>query len=276
MESTFEILTSDGIDIKGYHESPESPRALLLLIHGMGEHAGRYSHVSEFFVQAGFAVVRVDLRGHGLSAGKRGHTPSYELLMDDLVIACAKAREYFPEIPFVLYGHSMGGNLVLNYLIRKTPSLDAAVVTSPYLRLAFAPPGWKVALGKLSAGLIPGLTQPTGLDVSAISRDPKIIEAYLKDPLVHDKITASFFIHVHASGPYAILHADQLKVPTLLMHGTSDRITDHTASEELFQNAKGNVDLKMWDGYYHELHNEPEREEVLNHTLSWLNHALLH
>lgn len=275
MLATVLINTSEGLSLKGALQHPTlEPKGIIILVHGMGEHSGRYSHVSEFFTQHGFAVLRMDLRGHGISAGKRGHTPSYDHLMDDLRAICDKASELFPGIPMILYGHSMGGNLVLNFLIRRKPKLAAAIVTAPYLRLAFEPPSWKVALGKISASILPKLTQPTGLETAAISRDPHVVTAYEKDPLVHDKITSAFFVNVHFAGPYAIEHAAQIEAPTLVMHGTSDRLTSHNGSLELHSNTKGNVELKIWEGLYHELHNEPEKEEVMAYELKWLEQHL--
>ncbi len=277
MTTAIDVRTNDGIQLKGYLNKSQTNdiRGIIVLIHGMGEHAGRYSHVADFFSAVGFSVLRMDLRGHGSSEGKRGHTASYDHLMNDLNSVIVKARELYPNMPLVLYGHSMGGNLVLNFLIRRKPEIRAAVVTAPYLKLAFEPPSWKVALGKISAGILPTLTQSTGLETAALSRDPNVVAAYEKDALVHDRITSSFFVNVHFAGPYAIQNADQIKVPTLVMHGTSDRLTSHKGSEELDQKSMKNVEVRILDGWYHELHNEPEKEKLLNDILYWINSQLL-
>lgn len=271
MKEAFQLSTPDGITLQGYHHSTESkPNAVIALVHGMGEHAMRYKHVAEYFNQLNIALVSIDHRGHGRSTGKRGHTPSYDALMHDLEILLKKTNEAYPGVPVILYGHSMGGNLVLNFLIRKKTDVKGAIVTAPYLRLAFEPPAWKVKLGKFSAGILPSLSQPTGLDVKAISRDEAIVAAYEKDPLVHDKITSAFFVNVHFAGPYAIEHAKEIQVPVLLMHGTADRLTSAEGSREFAKNAGAHVELKIWDGFYHELHNEPEKNEVLDYEANWL------
>lgn len=271
MKESFQLITADGITLQGYqYHTASQPKAVIVLIHGMGEHAMRYKHVAEYYNKQNVAFISIDLRGHGRSTGKRGHTPSYDALMSDLEILLKKTNEEYPGIPVILYGHSMGGNLVLNFLIRKKPDVKGAIVTAPYLRLAYEPPAWKVKLGKLSAGIFPSLTQSTGLDTKAISRDEAVVAAYEKDPLVHDKITSAFFVNVHFAGPYAIEHANDVQVPILLMHGTADRITSINGSREFANHAGSHVELKIWDGLYHELHNEPEKADVLEYETNWL------
>jgi len=266
-----QFQSQDGLALHACMFVPENPKALIVLIHGMGEHFGRYAHVAEFFTQNGFAVAGIDLRGHGKSEGKRGHTPSYDLLMEDIELFVNKLKTSYLEVPLVLYGHSMGGNLALNALIRKKLPLKAAVISAPYLKLAFEPPKWKTVLGKLSAKWLPELTQPTGLNTKSLSRDEAVIQAYEKDPLVHDKITSSFFVNVHFAGPYAIEHAAKIGLPFLLMHGTKDQLTSHHATQQLHELTHERSELKLWEGFFHELHNEPEQQEVLNFVLEWLN-----
>lgn len=267
----FSLKTSDGLRLSGFiHPSEMETKAVVAIVHGMGEHAMRYQHVADFFNQQGIAVISLDLRGHGTSEGKKGHTPDYEMLMNDLDLFLRYAEEQFPSQPLILYGHSMGGNLVLNYLIRKQKKLAAAIVTAPYLKLAFEPPAWKVSLGKLTSGILPSLTQPTGLETAAISRDPEVVRKYEADPLVHDKITSSFFVNVHFAGPYAIENAQKICIPLLLMHGLEDRLTSPKGTEAFGKNASDKCTIKLWPGLYHELHNEPEKEEVLQFELNWL------
>ena len=176
----------------------------------------------------------------------------------------------FPSLPIILYGHSMGGNLTLNYLIRKHPNVKAAIVTSPYLKLAFEPPKWKVILGVLSSGIVPTLTQSTGLDTTALSRNLEVVSAYKSDNLVHDKITSAFFVNVHFAGVFAIKNARNVSVPLLIMHGLKDRLTSAVGTEEFIKNANQNVEVKYWPELFHEIHNEPEKEEVLMFELNWL------
>jgi alpha-beta hydrolase superfamily lysophospholipase len=275
MHQEFTLLTEDQLELYGQYWAPEEPiRAVICLVHGMGEHSGRYAHVAEFFNRNGIAVVAMDHRGHGRSQGKKGHTPSYNHLLNDVGALLKTAENTFPGKPVFLYGHSMGANLVLNYAIRNNPVVKGIISTSAYLKLAFDPPAWKVKLGKLSAGILPGLTQATGLDTKAISRDPEEVKKYENDPLVHDKMSAAFFVNVHFAGPYAIEHAAELKIPTLIMHGTADKLTSAEGTKEFAGKSGPNVELKLWNGLYHEMQNEPEKEEVFKYTLNWINHQL--
>lgn len=271
MQTEFTLQSTDGLNLRGFKLLPKgNSKAVIALIHGMGEHSLRYVHVAKFFADHGIATMGIDLRGHGKSDGKRGHTPNYEALMNDIDSFLKKVKQEFSELPLIIYGHSMGGNLTLNYLIRRQPELSAAIVTSPYLKLAFEPPKWKVVLGKLSADLVPTLSQPTGLETAAISRDKKVVKAYEVDELVHDKITSAFFVNVHFAGPYAIENAAKIKTSLLVMHGLEDRLTSPDGTKEFMQNADSNVTVKYWPGLYHEIHNEPEQLDVFQMELNWL------
>jgi acylglycerol lipase len=270
MSETFQLTASDNITLSGeFYNTWTPPSGLIVLIHGMGEHFGRYRHVAEFFKSRGYATVGMDLRGHGRSGGKRGHAPSLDQLLDDIDLLLKKANDLYSGVPLILYGHSMGGNLAANYVIRRKPALKALILTSPYFRLAFDPPAWKVNLGKVVTRIFPSLTMPTELEVEAISRDKTVVEAYKNDPLVHDKISAVFFAQVHPAGQYAIDHADEIKVKTLVIHGSADRITSFKATKE-FAAKNPRVTLKIWEGFYHETHNEKEQKEVLEFVGEWV------
>ena len=272
MAATFQLTTSDGLQLSGTSHTPTGAiKGVVVLLHGMGEHFGRFKHVADFFSTIGYATVGMDHRGHGNSGGKKGHTPSYDQLMNDIDVLMNKIKEMFPGKSIVLYGHSMGGNLAANYALRKKPSLKGLILTGPYFRLAFNPPAWKVKLASITAAIIPTLTQATGLEVEAISRDPKVVEAYKADPLVHDRISSAFFVNVHSAGSYAIEHASELSVKTLAMHGTADRLTSSTGTEKFANRNPQNVELKLWDGFYHEIHNEPERQQVFDYIANWLS-----
>ena len=264
--------SSDGIDIYGQcWLTEQKPKAVICLVHGMGEHSGRYEHVAKYLVDAGYSVVAYDQRGHGKSGGSRGHTPSYDLLLDGVFDLLKQAEKIVPESKKFIYGHSMGGNVVLNYALRRKPDVAGIIASSPYLKLAFEPPAIKVALGKFVNNIFPGFTQGTELDASAISRDKKVVDAYLSDPLVHDKISARFFVEVHGAGEWAIEHAAEMMLPLLLFHGTEDKLTSPEGSKEFAEKVKAGCTFKLWDGLYHETHNEPEKEEVLKYLVTWLD-----
>ncbi|MDC0948385.1 lysophospholipase [Gammaproteobacteria bacterium] len=243
------------------HWPVDAPRATLALVHGMGEHGGRYADsVIPHFNRLGYSVYAIDQFGHGLSSGRRGVCPSYDALMEMISALVGVASA---SLPCVLYGHSMGGNLVLNHALRNPNSgVDAVIATSPWLRLSVSPPRWKAVLSRCLATLAPSLALPSGLDSSLISSDPVQVERYLADPLVHDRISASYFATVAQAGEWALAHAAQLIRPTLLLHGEADQITDCNASRQ-FANASDQARLVTFPGMAHELHHDRKRAELL-------------
>ena len=265
-----EWRSADDLPLVGRCWEPDTePRAVVCLVHGLGEHCGRYAHVVAALNEAGYAVLACDQRGHGRSGGKRGFIPSYDALMDDIGLLLAQAAERFPGKPCFLYGHSLGGNEVINYALRRKPALAGVVATSPGLRTAFKPPAAQLAVGRLMNKLWPAFTMPNGLELAAISRDPAVVAAYQADPLVHDRLSARLGIELLRSGEWAIAYAAEFPVPLLLMHGTADRLTSHEASQE-FASQAPNCTLKLWERLYHETHNEPEKDKVIGFMIEWL------
>lgn len=267
----FTWKASDGLEIFGQSWLADEPKAVLGLIHGMGEHASRYNYLIDVFTAAGISIVSYDQRGHGKSAGKKGHTPSYDLLLDCVDDLMGKMDELVPGKPKFLFGHSMGGNVLINYLLKRKPKVNGAIASGPWLKLAFDPPAIQVGLAKLVSGILPGLVQSSKLDVKAISKDPKEVQRYVDDPLVHDKISTGFFISVHTQGLWALENAAKLETPLLIYHGTADTLTSHDASKQFSENAGGgDVIWKSLDGFFHESHNEPEREDLFKIILEWM------
>jgi alpha-beta hydrolase superfamily lysophospholipase len=267
--------TRDGLDIFAQGWEPEGQsRAVVCLVHGLGEHIGRYRNVGDAFTKAGYALMGYDQRGHGKSGGARGHMPSYDALMDDMEDLISQAALRYAGLPRFLYGHSMGGNEVLNYALRRKPDLRGVIATGPWLRLAFQPPALQVALGRAMNNIAPGFTQRSGLKTAVLSHDAKVVEAYNNDPLVHDKISARLFMEIYTSGEWALEHAAELSLPLLLMHGGGDQITSAQASREFAGKGNKNITLHIWDEWYHEIHNEPEQAEVFKVTTSWMDARL--
>lgn len=294
----FTKQSSDGLSFYFQGWEPEgTARAVVCLVHGLGEHSGRYAHVAQVLNDAGYILFGFDLRGHGRSAGRRGHTPSYEALMDDIGGLLDEADARYPGLPRFLYGHSLGGNLVLNYALRRhLPSnlptregeplsplalqqrgagergLCGVIATSPAVRLPQPPPRLQVVLAKAMNRLYPALQMPNGLALDGLARDPEVIRAYASDPLVHNKISVRLALEMLAAGEWALAHAAEFPLPLLLVHGTADILTSAQASAEFAARVPaGRCTLKLWDGFYHETHNEPEKAEVLGFMVDWLN-----
>jgi alpha-beta hydrolase superfamily lysophospholipase len=265
------LRSKDGLQlyVQGW-EPVGNIRAVICLLHGLGEHSGRFAHLARFLLPSGFAVISFDLRGHGKSEGIRGHFPSIELVMQDIDALILTARKRYPDVPVFLYGHSLGGTLALYYVLRSKPDLAGVVVTSPGLRTALENQKVKLALARLLVIFAPSMTLPTGLDPRSLSRDPKVVEDYLQDPLVHDRASSAFAVTVLQAINWTYQHASEFQPPLLLMHGTVDQLAYCQGSQEFASYVQGDLTLKLWNGLYHELHNEPENREVFAYLFQWL------
>ena len=246
----------------------------MTLVHGLGEHCGRYDHVAEALNQSNLSVVAFDLRGHGESEGRRGHTPDFDAILSDMFQWLELTRSHYPDVPLFLYGHSLGGSLVIHYTLKQKPDLAGVIATAPLLRLAYDPPSWKTAVLNLLNTLHIQCGLASELDETAISRDINVVRTYRNDPLTHDRITPAMAAHMLTAGAWNIQHAADFPCPLLLMHGDQDRITSAEASQQFAERAGAICTSRSWKGLYHELHNEPEKGEVLNDALEWINEVM--
>lgn len=254
--------------------NPPQTKGVVCIVHGFNEHSTRYTHVAERLCEAGYAVLTYDEFGHGRTTGKRGHAPSYDAFLDSVKFLLDEADKRFPRVKKFLWGHSMGGGIVTNYILRRQPNITGAIATGPLFKLGFEPPAFKVLLAKMMVNIYPAFTEKAELDSSAISRDKEEVRKYNADPHNHGKITAGTFLGFFEAGKWALAHASELKIPMLLMHGTADKLTSPGGTKEFAANAPKNlVTLKLWEGFYHELHNEPEpdRTEAIAYIINWLN-----
>jgi alpha-beta hydrolase superfamily lysophospholipase len=269
----------DGMKLSGYLWEPkESPRALINLVHGFGEYSERYNSWAMRFVEKGFAVHAIDNRGHGKSDGKRGHVNKHEEFLNDIDVLIKESKKLYPELPQFIYGHSMGGNIVSNYILKRENNFKGAILSSPWLKLSFTPSTLTIFFARILQKVYPKFTQKSTLDVKGISHDSKVIDAYIKDPLIHEKISAKMFFEIYNAGLWAIANLEKLTIPVLIQHGTGDNITSYKASKEFFENAKEkgkDIEYKEWEGLYHELHNEKEKEQIFEFVHSWIEKKLL-
>jgi alpha-beta hydrolase superfamily lysophospholipase len=264
------IRLSDGKVMRGLIISPgEHARAGIIMVHGLGDHTGRYKYLMKKFSENGFAFAGVDLPGHGRSDGKRGHIRSYRVTREMLDILIREYKKTFPGVPVFIYGHSLGGGIVLDYLLNNRPSVKGAIITSPWLKLSFEPPKFKVITARAMNYLIPSLVQPSGLVTDHMSRDKNVVEAYRNDPLVHNLISVSLFCSATTAAQSALKRAAEINIPLLMMHGSDDQITSPGGSRE-FASANSKTTLKIWEGGYHEIHNEAFKDDVFNEILTWI------
>jgi alpha-beta hydrolase superfamily lysophospholipase len=248
----------------------DNAKANICLIHGFGEHIGRYQHVAEIFNAHGLNLFAIDLIGHGQSEGKRGDIPSFEAFLEEVNLLLKKAAETQPGLPTFLYGHSMGGCIVSKYVLsRNVEDLRGALITSPWLRLATPAPKVKAAAGKFLLKVGVNITENAGLEPDHLSRDLSVGQAYLADPLVHNKISARTFTETSESGEWVLEHADQNKIPLLIAHGDADQITDYAASEAFAKKAGELASFKSWPGARHETQNETNKKEVIQFYANW-------
>lgn len=267
----FNLITKDRLHLQGRHRKATQTQAVICMVHGLGDHMMRHAHVAQYLAENHIAVFLYDQRGHGISGGKRGHIASYDALLDDVEAVLNKAKEAYRDVPLFLYGHSMGGNIVANYVLKRTsPSLAGVIISSPWFKLSFSPSAVKVALGMTMSKIYPAFSQPNEINASQLTHDPAVAKAYIEDPLVHREISAGLFVAMLRGGKWAIQQAVHLSIPALVMHGSEDPITSIAATKEFVANARGKVTFKIWDGLRHETHNEAQRAQVMAFLKDWI------
>jgi acylglycerol lipase len=246
---------------------------VVVFLHGLGEHLGRYEEWARKFAMVGVAFCAFDIQGHGKTIGRRGHTDSFEVIfqvIDDLI---ARAKFENPGAKIHIYGHSMGGCLVLAYELSRNSDVAKVIATGPAIKPGFEPPAWKVALGRALESLLPRLALGNEIDVSGVSRNSDVVQAYLNDPLVHDRISIRWFNEWLRAVDEVLLGADRFKKRMLFLHGASDRLTSPVASEALAKKIGHSVTYKLWPEAYHELHHEKCQDEVFDVILAFIKSA---
>jgi acylglycerol lipase len=258
--------TFDGLLVFAQAWQPAgAAKAVIALVHGIGDHSGRLPFLVESLTAAGYAV-----SAYGKSEGPRVHTPSYESLLHDLDVHLEKTRELFPGVPLVLYGHSFGGAQALCYVMKRRPTLACVVASSPGLASGVRQPAMKVAAGRLLSRIAPTLHIPLGSPLSSLSHDSEWIAATERDPLFSATLSARVAIEQLDTNQW-ILAQTSFPLPLLIMQGTADRHVDPQVNIAFARRLTGDVTLKVWEGLGHELHNELAREEVLAYVRAWLD-----
>jgi len=273
----FHATTSDWLcgdhTLARYHwPAPALPaKAHVLLVHGLGEHMGRYNHVAYALQTAGYAVEGYDHTGHGLSSGERGDVSTPNQLVDDLAAVVADIQHHQPRpIPLVLLGHSMGGLVVARALAQQACKVDAAVLSAP----AFA--AFTNALQKLLLATIPRffphLRVANGLQLSWLARDAQVVRAYREDKLVHDRIAAGLAAWIMVEGEKAVQEAAQWRTPALLLYAGQDHLVNPQGCVDFAQAALPEfLQSHCFNVMYHEIFNDPEKTLVFNKLLTWLD-----
>lgn len=262
----------DGLELfaRGWTPADTPPRAVVCLVHGVGEHTLRYCNVAEAFTKEGYVLFGADLRGHGKSGGPRGHFPNIDVVHRDIDLLLDQARQRFPGLPLILYGHSLGAVLVLHYGLKQKPGIQGVIATSPALHNALEHQQVKVMGAKVLGSVFPTMTIHSGLDVDALSHDGEVGKTYSNDPMVNDQITLGFGKIMLGVAQWTLEHAGEFSLPLLIMHGKADSIALPSSSIEFAAALDGNCKLVLWEDAFHELHNETNKAEVLKTMTDWI------
>lgn len=246
----------------------------VLLVHGLGDHSGRMKNIALHFANQNYLVRAFDLIGHGQSTGSRGHCSNLQTYLNQIDLAAKDLKHDYPELPLILYGQSMGGNLVLNYLFRYKPHVEGVIITSPWIKVFREYPSWIMYLLRKIHRIWPTLTLRNQLDINEISRDPQEVKAYKTDPLNHNKISLSLGIAmVDAAKFLQKKHSSPVNI--LLMHGEEDHICLPIGSEIFVSNFEGDLCFRTWPHARHELHHDPDKEAILEFASDWVNDQII-
>lgn len=269
-EGNFEGIRNGSMSYQCWLPEGES-KAVLLIVHGLGEHCGRYGNVVNYFVPLGYGVYGIDHIGHGRSSGRRVYVERFEDFTDTLKIYFDMVRGWEPHKPIFLLGHSMGGLIGALYLLDYQTELAGAVLSGPAVKVPDTVSPTTIFLGKVLSALTPKLGL-IGLNPEGVSRDPAVVKAYVNDPLVwHGKITARLSAELVKAMQRITVEADKITLPILILQGSADKLVDPKGARMLYDTASS-VDkaIKVYDGLYHEVYNEPEHDHVLGDVQAWL------
>lgn len=252
------------------HLPAGEPRGVLLICHGLGEHAGRYGNVVDALLPDGWAVYGLDHRGHGHSGGRRAHLDAYADWLADFAAFRAQVASRHPDLPLFLLGHSMGGQIALAHALDQPDGLRGLVLSAPALASGQVPAAAIPALRLLVR--VGGRLRPVGIDVTKISKDPAVVAAYRGDTLVHQGKPTLGLMSALFDGFALVERAGELRMPVLLQHGTLDELTDPAGTRALEAALRTPDRTVHWyEGLWHEIYNEPERDRPLADLRAWLD-----
>ncbi len=248
-------------------------RGTVILLHGFGDHSGRYAEAAGWLSERGLAVFALDQRGHGKSPGRRGHMSRFAQFLSDVAALRRLAAGETPG-PQLLLGHSFGACVALRYLETVPEGVAGAVIISPFLAVAMPVAKWKRLLARAIGEALPALPFATGLDFAHLSTDPAVGHAARSDPLYHRVMTPRAYREILAAQAAVLAEGDRIAVPLLVIIAGDDRIVSRPVAETFARGLKGDVTVRVYDGFYHEVLNEPHRARVYRDVEPWLDRVL--
>lgn len=266
--TTTQVTSRAGIGQWQRRWAADVPRASVLLVHGIGEHSGRYEHVGDALAAQGFDTLAFDLRGHGESGGRRGHVDRFDDFLDDVEELLAARSEL--GVPVVLFGHSLGGLIAANYVVRGRPAPDLLVLSAPALQAEV--PAWQRAMATALGRVVPKLAVPNSFDGSLLSRDEVVANTYRDDPLRVKVATTRLGVEMFAAMAATYDAVQTITIPTYVLHGSADNLIKTTATEPFV--GMDNAERVVHDGLRHECLNEPEQQAVIDGITTWLDGQL--
>ena len=267
------IKSADGTKLAYRAWPTAAAQATFAVVHGLGEHSGRYARFAEGMARHGMSTYALDLRGHGESEGQRGHVDSWSQWTDD-VSAFVSHVEHLVGAEVVPLGHSFGGAALLSTVLAgKLPNSKRFAVSSPALKLRLQAPAWKAAIAPYASKIVPRLAMDNEVDAAAVSRIPEVVAAYRNDPLVHSRISSRMYTEWQNATVDILGRAGQIKIPFLILAGTADPLIDPEGSRRLHELAPSLSELHMLEGRYHEPFNDLGSDEVFQLVADWMQRS---
>ena len=272
--SPFYIYSKDKTLLHGMYWLPSgNVNAVIYLVHGLGGHMARFTKFAEGFCKKNIGVIGIDLRGHGKSQGKRGDIKALNYFYEDIVSSLRYLRQIVPkQTPLYIYGNSMGGPIALKFAMKNKDAFKGVILAAPWFTLYRQPHGIKLAVIRMISKVFPCATFSSGIKSGEFRSDPQMQKDARTDLLAHKNISARLFCFIYELGMDLILNnSHDFSLPIIIFHGNTDKVTDYKSSIQYKENNVENVEFVLLPNTKHEIHVEPESENVLNKIVLWIN-----
>ncbi len=266
------FVAPDGLPLYFEWWMPQVPKAILVVVHGIGEHSGRYGPFVRHFAPRGFGVALYDQRGHGQSGGRRGHIDHFQDLLSDLAAFIQRTQDAHPGVPIFLVGHSFGGQIALNFVVRYAKGLRGLIVSSPNIVLKMKIARWKRWISNYAERLVPTLLLRQEINAAWLTHDAAVVARYQSDPRIVRSFTVQTAMEILRNQDVVMALASRIHLPALFLHAGDDKVCCPEATRSFFRRVPvARKRLKIYDGFYHEIFNEIDCAQVFCDMEHWLN-----